>query len=50
MSQHLPVDFKWIDDIEIFNVMLVPDDDFKGYTLEVSLGIFCFDFKHFYSH
>ena len=24
-----------------FNVMLVPDDDSKGYILEVDLGMFC---------
>ena len=45
MSQHLPVgDFKWIDDIKDFNVMSVPDDDSKGYILEVDLGmlyLFC---------
>ena len=66
MSQHLPVgDFKWIDDIKDFNLMSVPDDDSKGYILEVDLGmlylLFCvcvcvcvsvyyYYFKHFYSY
>ena len=56
MSQHLPVrDFNWIDNksrfglaislnhgcMRDFNVMSVPDDDSKGYILEVDLGMFC---------
>ena len=38
MSQYLPTsDFKWLTNFEKFDVMSIPDDNKKGYILEVDL-------------